>query len=209
MQTEIVPKTGSSTRLDYVMRNEGAAWKAIDILVDGSISRVAVQRSDFRTLLRTGDPGAADREPALQGRCPRRGHADVAVGAFALLFVLLACAGLVQIAAGWLAVRRFDAAPAPGARDRPPVTILKPLHGAEPLLEQALASICEQRIRRRTRSYSACRTRPTLRWPWRSACATVFRRAISRLSWTRPCTAETARSATSSTCFPRRSTMCW
>jgi phospholipid transport system substrate-binding protein len=56
VQTEIVPKAGSSTRLDYVMRNEGETWKAVDILVDGSISRVAVQRSDFRTLLRTGDP---------------------------------------------------------------------------------------------------------------------------------------------------------
>jgi phospholipid transport system substrate-binding protein len=56
VQTEIVPQTGSSTRLDYVMRDEGAAWKAIDILVDGSISRVAVQRSDFRSMLRTGDP---------------------------------------------------------------------------------------------------------------------------------------------------------
>jgi phospholipid transport system substrate-binding protein len=56
VETEIVPRSGSSTRLDYVMRNVAGAWKAIDILVDGSISRVAVQRSDFRGLLRTGDP---------------------------------------------------------------------------------------------------------------------------------------------------------
>jgi phospholipid transport system substrate-binding protein len=56
VQTEIVPQSGSATRLDYVMRNVGGAWKAVDVLTDGSISRVAVQRSDFRTLLRTGDP---------------------------------------------------------------------------------------------------------------------------------------------------------
>jgi phospholipid transport system substrate-binding protein len=56
VQTRIVPKSGDTTRLDYVMRNTGGAWKAIDILVDGSISRVAVQRSDFRALLKTGDP---------------------------------------------------------------------------------------------------------------------------------------------------------
>jgi phospholipid transport system substrate-binding protein len=56
VQTRIVPKTGDTTRLDYVMRNVGGAWKAVDILVDGSISRVAVQRSDFRALLRSGDP---------------------------------------------------------------------------------------------------------------------------------------------------------
>ena len=29
------------------------AWKAVDVLLDGTISRVAVQRSDFRSLLGT------------------------------------------------------------------------------------------------------------------------------------------------------------
>ena len=56
VQTQIVPQNGSPTRLDYVMRNVGSGWKAVDVLADGAISRVAVQRSDFRTLLRTGDP---------------------------------------------------------------------------------------------------------------------------------------------------------
>jgi len=67
------------------------------------------------------------------------------MGAFALLLAVLSCAGLSQVAAGWLAVRRFAAAPGPAAGDRPPITILKPLHGAEPMLEQALASVCAQR----------------------------------------------------------------
>jgi phospholipid transport system substrate-binding protein len=39
------------------MRSTDAGWKAIDVLLDGSISRVAVQRSDFRSLLAGGDPG--------------------------------------------------------------------------------------------------------------------------------------------------------
>jgi ceramide glucosyltransferase len=59
---------------------------------------------------------------------------------------LLTCAGLLQAVVGWLAVRRFAQA---GSNDyagkasyRPPVTILKPLHGDEPMLERALASIC-------------------------------------------------------------------
>ncbi|HEY0420987.1 MAG TPA: ABC transporter substrate-binding protein [Acetobacteraceae bacterium] len=56
--TRIVPRSGDPTRLDYVMRNAGGAWKAVDILLDGTISRVAVQRSDFRTLLTGGDPSA-------------------------------------------------------------------------------------------------------------------------------------------------------
>ncbi len=56
---------------------------------------------------------------------------------------MLTCAGLVQAVAGWLAVRRFtQAAPARPMQHRPPVTILKPLHGDEPMLERALASIC-------------------------------------------------------------------
>jgi phospholipid transport system substrate-binding protein len=54
VQTQIVPTSGEPTKLDYVMQNEGGAWKAVDVLADGSISRVAVQRSDFRQLLSDG-----------------------------------------------------------------------------------------------------------------------------------------------------------
>ena len=36
------------------MRRQGSAWKAVDVLADGSISRVAVQRSDFRRLVSRG-----------------------------------------------------------------------------------------------------------------------------------------------------------
>jgi ceramide glucosyltransferase len=82
---------------------------------------------------------------------------------------LLAGIGVVQAAAGAALVGRFAAAnpsaaererPTPGGMGRtplptlsgtagtgpdyPPITVLKPLHGAEPLLEQALASICTQ-----------------------------------------------------------------
>ena len=53
-------------------------------------------------------------------------------------------AGMAQSAAGWVAVHRFSQrAMAPPER-RPPVTVLKPLHGDEPLLEEALASYCRQ-----------------------------------------------------------------
>ena len=62
----------------------------------------------------------------------------------AIAAFVIAAAGLGQAAAGWLATRRFIAAPPlpPGAR--PPVSVLKPLYGAEPLLEAALATICTQ-----------------------------------------------------------------
>jgi phospholipid transport system substrate-binding protein len=56
VQTRIVPAKGDSTRLDYVVRSNGGPFRIVDVLFDGSISRVAVQRSDFRSLLASGDP---------------------------------------------------------------------------------------------------------------------------------------------------------
>jgi phospholipid transport system substrate-binding protein len=52
--TLLVPATGEPTRLDYVMRQLEGGWRAVDVLLDGTISRVAVQRSDFRALLAQG-----------------------------------------------------------------------------------------------------------------------------------------------------------
>lgn len=60
-----------------------------------------------------------------------------------LLTAAVTLAGFVQAGVGWQAVRRFRGTPvATGAR--PAVTVLKPLHGVEPMLEQALASFCAQ-----------------------------------------------------------------
>lgn len=42
-------------RIDYVLRQESAGWKVVDVLLDGTISRVAVQRSDFASLVTKGD----------------------------------------------------------------------------------------------------------------------------------------------------------
>jgi phospholipid transport system substrate-binding protein len=58
VETEIVPKAGDPTRIDYVMRNGASGWKAVDVLQQGTISQAAVQRSDFRSLL--GANGATD-----------------------------------------------------------------------------------------------------------------------------------------------------
>jgi phospholipid transport system substrate-binding protein len=55
VETRMVAGNGSAIRLDYVMRDDGGSWKAVDVLMDGTISRVAVQRSDFRGLLGQGD----------------------------------------------------------------------------------------------------------------------------------------------------------
>jgi len=57
---------------------------------------------------------------------------------------LFACLGLLQCLAGWIAVRRFAASPRSKPQQHPPVTILRPLCGDEPLLEVALVSCCRQ-----------------------------------------------------------------
>ncbi|HEY0183718.1 MAG TPA: ABC transporter substrate-binding protein [Rhodopila sp.] len=54
VQTRIIPRSGETHELDYVMREGGQGWRAVDVLADGTISRVAVQRSDFRRLLARG-----------------------------------------------------------------------------------------------------------------------------------------------------------
>ncbi len=58
VQTKIVPKSGDSHELDYVMRQTSSDWKAVDVLAEGSISRVATQRSDFRSLVMRGGSDA-------------------------------------------------------------------------------------------------------------------------------------------------------
>ena len=52
--------------------------------------------------------------------------------------------GMIQAWAGVLAVARFAKRPPREPGTRPPVTVLKPLHGAEPLLDEALATFCAQ-----------------------------------------------------------------
>jgi len=59
-------------------------------------------------------------------------------------FAVLALIGLAQAVAGWVLVRRFAEAPRPEPARPPAVSVLKPLHGDEPLLEAALASLCAQ-----------------------------------------------------------------
>ena len=65
---------------------------------------------------------------------------------FAALAELLCVIGLAQALVGAALVARFAAGAArkAGRSAQPSVTVLKPLHGDEPLLEQALATLCVQ-----------------------------------------------------------------
>jgi phospholipid transport system substrate-binding protein len=48
------------------MRQANGPWQVVDVLLDGTISRVAVQRSDFRHLLTQG--GSAALVVSLQSK---------------------------------------------------------------------------------------------------------------------------------------------
>jgi ceramide glucosyltransferase len=62
----------------------------------------------------------------------------------AVAAAVVAVLGVVQTALAWWLADRFFARPRKEPSDRPPVTVLKPLYGDEPLLAIALASICQQ-----------------------------------------------------------------
>jgi phospholipid transport system substrate-binding protein len=54
VHTRFVPPSGDARVIDYVMRQADGRWKAGDVLLDGTISRVAVLRSEFRHILAEG-----------------------------------------------------------------------------------------------------------------------------------------------------------
>lgn len=60
--SRILPASGEATAIDYVMQPDNAGdWRIVDVLLAGTISRVAVQRSDFRSLVAQGNAAALIR----------------------------------------------------------------------------------------------------------------------------------------------------
>jgi phospholipid transport system substrate-binding protein len=58
VETKLVAADGSATELDYVMTDGADGWHITDVLFNGTISKVAVQVSDFSSLVTTGDASA-------------------------------------------------------------------------------------------------------------------------------------------------------
>ena len=54
VSTNIVSSDGTTRRIDFVLLQDGGRWQIVDVLLDGTISQVAVQRSDFSSLLSSG-----------------------------------------------------------------------------------------------------------------------------------------------------------
>lgn len=53
VHTQIVPKSGEPTDLNYRMRQSGGEWKVIDVYF-GAISQLTAQRSDFSSTVNSG-----------------------------------------------------------------------------------------------------------------------------------------------------------
>lgn len=49
--SRIIKSNGEKVVLNYLMRQEGGAWKVIDVYLSGTISELATRRSEFATVL--------------------------------------------------------------------------------------------------------------------------------------------------------------
>ncbi len=50
--SRFVSPGGTGTSIDYVLHQDNGAWKIVDVLFNGTISQVAVRRSEFVSVLR-------------------------------------------------------------------------------------------------------------------------------------------------------------
>ena len=52
VQTKIAKPNGETTTLNYLMHQNQGSWQISDVYLDGTISQLAVQRSEFNSILR-------------------------------------------------------------------------------------------------------------------------------------------------------------
>jgi phospholipid transport system substrate-binding protein len=52
VKTKIIKANGEDTTLNYLMRQNQGTWQIADVYLDGTISQLAVQRSEFNSILR-------------------------------------------------------------------------------------------------------------------------------------------------------------
>ena len=57
-RTRLVRTKEEPVSLNYLMRATGDNWKIVDVYLNGTISQVATQRSDFSATLKSGGPPA-------------------------------------------------------------------------------------------------------------------------------------------------------
>lgn len=55
VETKLKSSDGDSVEIDYVVSDDSNIWKINDVLLNGTISQVAVHASDFASLVKSGD----------------------------------------------------------------------------------------------------------------------------------------------------------
>jgi phospholipid transport system substrate-binding protein len=58
VKTRLVRTKEAPVSLNYLMRASGDSWKIVDVYLNGTISQLATQRSDFSAILKSGGPSA-------------------------------------------------------------------------------------------------------------------------------------------------------
>lgn len=75
VQTRIVKSDGEPVDINYLMRPTGNGWRIADVYLDGSISELAVRRSEFSSILREQGVGglitALQKKADLLSAAPR------------------------------------------------------------------------------------------------------------------------------------------
>lgn len=83
VRTRLIQSNGEPIALNYLLRDSGAGWKAVDVYLTGTISELATRRAEFAALLKSGGPStlidslrqktdALLRAPAAEGESVRR-----------------------------------------------------------------------------------------------------------------------------------------
>jgi phospholipid transport system substrate-binding protein len=62
VETRLIRPTDNPVTLTYVLRQRDGEWGIVDVLLDGNISQLAVQRSDYANALRNGGVPALTKE---------------------------------------------------------------------------------------------------------------------------------------------------
>ena len=62
VETRLIRPTDKPVTLTYVLRQRDGKWGIVDVLLDGNISQLAVQRSDYANALRNGGVPALTKE---------------------------------------------------------------------------------------------------------------------------------------------------
>jgi phospholipid transport system substrate-binding protein len=52
VKTRLIQSNGEPVQLDYLLRQEQAEWRIIDVFLSGTISQLAARRSEFSSILR-------------------------------------------------------------------------------------------------------------------------------------------------------------